>query len=297
MNYNNMNNQNKKNNQNNKNNQNGFKHRTETYRAHSLTTKSFKKTRRLMKHMNSKQLNKPVKQVLIDSVKQLNPDDWITEKLSSNIRFDEKPYETIRRMIPKDVWRFIKIFDFGYDIENWEIKGFAANRKTVNHLLRKGVNINSNDEFGRTALNYAIIRGNREVSEFLIQHGADVSIGINETIEHLLRRYEFSREKCDEMIEIIEPLIYHGAVTTHTERCIVEAQQRAMVLCLFKILYHKFIFLDVNTMFDLVQTLLLDIVPEETIIKIYIIFVNEHDIHDMNNMNDMNDIYNIINYL
>jgi hypothetical protein len=281
---------------NNQNNKNGFKHRTETYRAHSLTTPCFKKTRRLMNHMNSKQmnnlkhLNKPVKHV--------NPDEWIYEKMSSNIRFDEKPYKNIRRMISKDVWRFIKIFDFGYDIENPEIKGFAANRKTVKQLLRKGVNINSNDEFGMTALNYAIIRRNSEVSEFLIQHGADISIGINKTIEHLIWEHKTLGKKYD---ETIEPLIYHGAVTTRTERCIVEAQQRAMVLCLFKILYHKFIFLDVNSMFDLVQTLLLDIVPEEMII--YIMFYNNinhlfdiNDIYNINDLFDINDIYNIINY-
>ena len=37
---------------------------------------------------------------------------------------------------------------------------------------------------------------------------------------------------------------------------VVDIVNRSLVLCLFKMLYHKYIFLDVNSIFDLVQVLL-----------------------------------------
>ena len=39
---------------------------------------------------------------------------------------------------------------------------------------------------------------------------------------------------------------------------VVDIVNRSRVLCLFKILYHKYIFLNVNSIFDLVQTLLFE---------------------------------------
>ena len=63
----------------------------------------------------------------------------------------------------------------------------------------------------------------------------------------------------------IEPLLYIGLDATPYSECspqhkpsadVVDIVNRSRVLCLFKILYHKYIFLDVNWIFDLVQVLL-----------------------------------------
>ena len=63
----------------------------------------------------------------------------------------------------------------------------------------------------------------------------------------------------------IEPLLYIGLDATPYSACspqskpsadVVDIVNRSRVLCLFKILYHKYIFLDVNWIFNLVQVLL-----------------------------------------
>ena len=63
----------------------------------------------------------------------------------------------------------------------------------------------------------------------------------------------------------VEPLLYIGLDATPCSACspqskpsadVVDIVNRSRVLCLFKILYHKYIFLDVNSIFDLVQVLL-----------------------------------------
>ena len=63
----------------------------------------------------------------------------------------------------------------------------------------------------------------------------------------------------------VEPLLYIGLDATPYSACspqskpsadVVDIVNRSRVLCLFKILYHKYIFLDVNSIFDLVQVLL-----------------------------------------
>ena len=62
----------------------------------------------------------------------------------------------------------------------------------------------------------------------------------------------------------VEPLVYIGLdVTPYSghnrgNSAMVDIFNRSRVLCLFKILYHKYIFLDVNSMFDLVQVLLFE---------------------------------------
>jgi hypothetical protein len=132
----------------------------------------------------------------------------------------------------------------------------------ANILLSKGVDINVNNEYGRTALNEACFNHDIESIKYLIDNGANVSICIDEIMEFLAWAYKMIDRKRSKIIEIVEILLYSGAVTSRTELCIVEVQHRAMILCLFEILYNKFIFLDVNSMFDLVQTLLLEIVSE-----------------------------------
>ena len=63
----------------------------------------------------------------------------------------------------------------------------------------------------------------------------------------------------------VEPLLYIGLDATPYSACspqskpsadVVDIVNRSRVLCLFKILYHKYIFLNVNSIFDLVQVLL-----------------------------------------
>ena len=63
----------------------------------------------------------------------------------------------------------------------------------------------------------------------------------------------------------VEPLLYIGLDASPYSACslqskpsadVVDIVNRSRVLCLFKILYHKYIFLDVNSIFDLVQVLL-----------------------------------------
>ncbi len=65
--------------------------------------------------------------------------------------------------------------------------------------------------------------------------------------------------------ESVEPLLYIGLDATPYSACspqskpsadVVDIVNRSRVLCLFKILYHKYIFLDANSIFSLVQVLL-----------------------------------------
>ena len=80
-------------------------------------------------------------------------------------------------------------------------------------------------------------------------------------LEKLTREkaYERRNEKS------VEPLLYIGLDATPYSACspqskpsadVVDIVNRSRVLCLFKILYHKYIFLNVNSIFDLVQVLL-----------------------------------------
>ena len=63
----------------------------------------------------------------------------------------------------------------------------------------------------------------------------------------------------------VEPPLYIGLDATPYSACspqskpsadVVDIVNRSRVLCLFKILYHKYIYLDVNSIFNLVQVLL-----------------------------------------
>ena len=60
----------------------------------------------------------------------------------------------------------------------------------------------------------------------------------------------------------VEPLLYIGLDATPYPACSPQSKpfadivNRSRVLCLFKILYHKYVYLDVNSIFDLVQVLL-----------------------------------------
>lgn len=63
----------------------------------------------------------------------------------------------------------------------------------------------------------------------------------------------------------IEPLLYFNLDATVYSKFdqkpsseVVECANRSRVLCLFKILYHKYIFLNIQSIFDLVQTLMFE---------------------------------------
>ena len=65
--------------------------------------------------------------------------------------------------------------------------------------------------------------------------------------------------------ELVEPLLYIGLdATPYSALClipsadVVDIVNQSRVLCLFKILYHKYIYLDINWIFDLVQVLLFE---------------------------------------
>ena len=68
--------------------------------------------------------------------------------------------------------------------------------------------------------------------------------------------------RCDKSIE---PLLYAGLDATPYSICdrenkphaeVVDSVNRSRVLCLFKILYHKYIFLSIESIFELVQVLM-----------------------------------------
>ena len=70
----------------------------------------------------------------------------------------------------------------------------------------------------------------------------------------------------------VEPLLYIGLDATPYSACspqskpsadVVDIVNRSRVLCLFKILYHKYIYLDINSIFDLVQVLLYESLYEK----------------------------------
>ena len=67
--------------------------------------------------------------------------------------------------------------------------------------------------------------------------------------------------------ESVEPILYIGLDAAPYSACspqnkpsadVVDIVNRSLVLCLFKILYHKYIYLDVNSIFDLVRVLLFE---------------------------------------
>jgi hypothetical protein len=84
-------------------------------------------------------------------------------------------------------------------------------------------------------------------------------------------------------VRIFEAPLYIGLDATAYFACsfissayVVDIVNRSRVLCLFKILYHKYIFLDVNSIFDLVQVLLC-----EGLITITMVYVDQSCIFDL----------------
>ena len=84
---------------------------------------------------------------------------------------------------------------------------------------------------------------------------------IDYLLEKLVREWVFELRND----KSVEPLLYIGLDATPYSACspqskpsadVVDIVNRSRVLCLFKILYHKYIFLDLNSIFDLMQVLL-----------------------------------------
>ena len=87
-------------------------------------------------------------------------------------------------------------------------------------------------------------------------------------LEKLVREWVFELRND----KSVEPFLYIGLDATPYSACspqskpsadVVDIVNQSRVLCLFKILYHKYIFLNVNSIFDLVQVLLYEGLYEE----------------------------------
>jgi len=126
----------------------------------------------------------------------------------------------------------------------------------------------------------AVRTGNLELLTEYILH-IDVSMGVSLTLIAIERDHihligclfeKLIRERAFVVRHdtTIEPLLYIGFdPTPYSEFSVlskpssevvkmVKIVTRSRVLCLFKILYHKYIFLDINSIFDLVQVLMLE---------------------------------------
>jgi len=74
----------------------------------------------------------------------------------------------------------------------------------IQTLLEQGVDVNTRDQWGQTALHIAADRGNKEVVELLLEHGADVN---SEDARNRTALY-YSVEKGHK--EVVELLLEHG---------------------------------------------------------------------------------------
>jgi len=84
-------------------------------------------------------------------------------------------------------------------------------KEIVKILLQKGLDINSKDNNGNTALFSAILEGNEEITKFLIQNGADVNSKNNSGQTPLLIALSFRNKDKDKYPSIINLLIEKGA--------------------------------------------------------------------------------------
>ena len=53
---------------------------------------------------------------------------------------------------------------------------FHADENTLKYLVEKGIDVNKQDKYGRTALMYYAMGGNIEAVKYLVEHGADINI-------------------------------------------------------------------------------------------------------------------------
>jgi ankyrin repeat protein len=132
----------------------------------------------------------------------------------------------------------------------------------VEKLYNAGAILDLRDYCGRTALMSAVCMEQTTVVEFLIKKGARLEFQNlwNQTIFSNNQYFKFFQntytEKC---YQGLNPLSLEEAcfckLSLKRDYEIERIIKRSRILCLFKILYHKYIFLDVQTIFQLVQTL------------------------------------------
>lgn len=132
----------------------------------------------------------------------------------------------------------------------------------VGKLYNADAILDLRDYCGRTALMSAVCMKQTTVVEFLIKKGARLEFQNlwNQTIFSNNEYFKFFQntytEKC---YQGLDPLSLEEAcfckLSLKRDYEIERIIKRSRILCLFKILYHKYIFLDVQTIFQLVQTL------------------------------------------
>jgi hypothetical protein len=117
---------------------------------------------------------------------------------------------------------------------------------------------------GSNPLSTAISNGLMDVFQLLFERGHFINAEIG-LFELLYRQANMTKtvnpSKCADssMTCLLESMIYSGLETpinTNTAARLGSLILRTKILCLFKILYHKFIFLNFESIFDLTQTLL-----------------------------------------
>ena len=127
-----------------------------------------------------------------------------------------------------------------------------SNKKEELHIIKIILNlypeqINQNDKNGNTPLDIAILKYKIELVELFLYNNAKVDIMNSERCVNLQ-----SKMICrDTKKSFLGCKQYRDKVIL-----IKNSFQKSKVLCFFKILYHKFIFLGINSIFDLIQTLL-----------------------------------------
>jgi ankyrin repeat protein len=97
------------------------------------------------------------------------------------------------------------------------------NIKKAKHLLKKGVDIDSRDGLGRTALMCASESGCKEIAEFLIHNGSDVNAKSEDELTALMYASLNNR------IEIVKNLIKNKADVT--ARDINDSSALTIALC------------------------------------------------------------------
>ena len=93
-------------------------------------------------------------------------------------------------------------------IERFTDAAFNGDVSEVKEMLDVGVPVDSEDEFGRTALQYAAYRNETDVTELLLSRGADVNKRSDRYHSTALHHAVFSINT-----DVIKVLLKHGAST------------------------------------------------------------------------------------
>ncbi|MDO4503755.1 MAG: ankyrin repeat domain-containing protein [Clostridia bacterium] len=82
-----------------------------------------------------------------------------------------------------DFWHVVDYVKYGADINTRDNMGFTAlqyaslsgHMNIVSFLIVNGADVNLGNDFKYTALHYAIMNGHKDVAEFLIKYGANIN--------------------------------------------------------------------------------------------------------------------------